>query len=50
MSQTVQRKENKLAKEKLLYLLQHKNNPVDWFSWRVMKYFQELKLKISLYF
>nr|WP_066499560.1 thioredoxin domain-containing protein [Abyssisolibacter fermentans] len=33
MSQTVQRKENKLAKEKSPYLLQHKNNPVNWFPW-----------------
>ncbi len=33
MLQTVQGKENKLAKEKSPYLLQHKNNPVDWFPW-----------------
>ncbi len=26
-------KENRLAKEKSPYLLQHKNNPVDWFPW-----------------
>ncbi|MCT4597621.1 MAG: thioredoxin domain-containing protein [Vallitalea sp.] len=26
-------KENRLAKEKSPYLLQHKNNPVDWYSW-----------------
>ncbi|KAJ3211649.1 spermatogenesis-associated protein 20 [Dinochytrium kinnereticum] len=25
--------ENRLAKEKSPYLLQHKNNPVDWFPW-----------------
>ncbi|GMQ60360.1 thioredoxin domain-containing protein [Vallitalea sediminicola] len=33
MSQTVQRKENKLADEKSPYLLQHKMNPVDWYPW-----------------
>ena len=25
--------ENRLANEKRPYLLQHKNNPVDWFPW-----------------
>ncbi len=24
---------NRLANEKSPYLLQHKNNPVDWFPW-----------------
>ncbi|MBT6030532.1 MAG: DUF255 domain-containing protein, partial [Crocinitomicaceae bacterium] len=24
---------NRLAKESSPYLLQHKNNPVDWFPW-----------------
>ena len=24
---------NKLSKEKSPYLLQHKNNPVDWYPW-----------------
>lgn len=24
---------NRLAKEKSPYLLQHKNNPVDWYPW-----------------
>ncbi|WP_273324817.1 thioredoxin domain-containing protein [Vallitalea guaymasensis] len=33
MSQTVQRKENRLANEKSPYLLQHKMNPVDWYPW-----------------
>jgi hypothetical protein len=27
------RKENRLAKEKSPYLLQHKSNPVDWYPW-----------------
>jgi uncharacterized protein len=26
-------KENRLAKEKSPYLLQHKTNPVDWYPW-----------------
>ena len=25
--------ENRLANEKSPYLLQHKNNPVDWYPW-----------------
>jgi uncharacterized protein YyaL (SSP411 family) len=31
--QEIRIKENRLAKEKSPYLLQHKNNPVDWYSW-----------------
>ncbi|KAI8849639.1 hypothetical protein BC829DRAFT_432462 [Chytridium lagenaria] len=30
---TTHKHENRLAKEKSPYLLQHKNNPVDWFPW-----------------
>lgn len=33
MSHTVQGNENRLAREKSPYLLQHKNNPVDWYPW-----------------
>lgn len=30
---TTNRKPNRLAKEKSPYLLQHKDNPIDWFPW-----------------
>lgn len=30
---TTQKVPNRLAKEKSPYLLQHSNNPVDWFPW-----------------
>ncbi|HHX71562.1 MAG TPA: DUF255 domain-containing protein [Clostridiales bacterium] len=30
---TTSRKPNRLAKEKSPYLLQHKDNPIDWFPW-----------------
>lgn len=30
---TTQNVPNRLAKEKSPYLLQHANNPVDWFPW-----------------
>lgn len=33
MLQTMQRKENRLSKEKSPYLLQHKHNPVNWYPW-----------------
>lgn len=33
MSKTIQIKENRLAKEKSPYLLQHAKNPVDWYPW-----------------
>ena len=31
--QTEHKHENHLAKESSPYLLQHKNNPVDWYPW-----------------
>lgn len=30
---TVHKDTNRLSMEKLPYLLQHTNNPVDWFPW-----------------
>lgn len=30
---TTTSKPNRLAKEKSPYLLQHANNPVDWYAW-----------------
>ncbi|KLU63936.1 hypothetical protein DEAC_c41650 [Desulfosporosinus acididurans] len=30
---TTTNKPNRLSKEKSPYLLQHANNPVDWFPW-----------------
>ncbi|KLU58818.1 hypothetical protein CEB3_c48360 [Peptococcaceae bacterium CEB3] len=30
---TIISKPNRLSKEKSPYLLQHANNPVDWFPW-----------------
>jgi len=30
---TTERKANRLIHEKSPYLLQHANNPVDWFPW-----------------
>ena len=33
MSHALKRKPNRLANEKSPYLLQHKNNPVDWYPW-----------------
>jgi uncharacterized protein YyaL (SSP411 family) len=35
---------NRLAKEKSPYLLQHANNPVDWFPWGV-EAFNKAKLE-----
>jgi len=30
---TIQQVPNRLANEKSPYLLQHANNPVDWYAW-----------------
>jgi hypothetical protein len=43
--QTQQKKphENRLAKEKSPYLLQHKNNPVDWYFLFVILFFSKIQ-------
>ena len=33
MNVTVEKKKNRLAGEKSPYLLQHAENPVDWYPW-----------------
>ena len=48
MSDNIHKKENRLAKEKSPYLLQHKNNPVDWYPWSE-EAFDKAKEETNLY-
>ena len=40
---------NRLQNEKSEYLLQHKDNPVDWFPWG-KKLLKNLKMKTNQFF
>ncbi|KAL5018576.1 hypothetical protein ScPMuIL_004298 [Solemya velum] len=48
-SNTMSKHENRLAKEKSPYLLQHANNPIDWYPWGI-EAFQKAKAENKLIF
>ena len=45
----VESKTNRLKNESSPYLLQHANNPVDWYAWG-KSLFKERRKKTNLYF